>query len=400
MSESRSPWPIALFSALLGGAVAVLLALLLGLGGDDTTTTVVQQAPLANTREAADGHDALTARDIYVRDAPGVVFVSATVGGAGNSALGQQGGGSATGSGFVIDKQGTILTNAHVVDNATKVNVQFQDDKVVEAKILGRDRSTDLAVLKVDPRKLDLKPLSLGSAKDVAVGDPVVAIGNPFGLDRTLTTGVVSAKQRQIQGLVSGFRISDVIQTDAAINPGNSGGPLIDASGRVIGINTQIATDGNTPGNVGIGFAVPIDTARKLLPDLKKGSVETGYLGITTRPVDESLKGLNLPVKRGALVVSVAPNSPAGKAGIRAGEIPAQIAGEAISLGGDIIVAVDGVDVADSEELSAKIGDKRKGDVVKITFLRDGKKRTVEVKLAARPQTDAGVPETPTQTQP
>ena len=270
----------------------------------------------------------------------------------------------------------------------------------MQAKILGRDRSTDLAVLKVDPKGLELKPLILGSAKDVEVGDPVVAIGNPFGLDRTLTTGVVSAKQRQIQGLVAGFRISDVIQTDAAINPGNSGGPLIDAGGRVIGINTQIATDGSTPGNVGIGFAVPIDIARKLLPDLKKGSVETGYLGITTRPVDESLKGLNLPVKRGALVVSVAPGSPAGKAGIRAGEIPAQIAGEAISLGGDIIVAVDGKNIADSESLSAKIGNKRKGDVVRITILRDGKKRTVEVKLAARPQTDAGVPEQPGSTQP
>ena len=251
----------------------------------------------------------------------------------------------------------------------------------------------------VEPKGLDLKPLNLGSAKDVEVGDPVVAIGNPFGLDRTLTTGVVSAKQRQIKGLVD-FSIDNVIQTDAAINPGNSGGPLIDAGGRVIGINTQIATDGSTPGNVGIGFAVPIDIARKLLPDLKKGSVETGYLGITTRPVDESLKGLNLPVKRGALVVSVAPGSPAGKAGIRAGEIPAQIAGESISLGGDIITAVDGKEIADSEALSAQIGDKRKGDIVRITFLRDGKKRTVEVKLAARPQTDAGVPDQPSSTQP
>ena len=391
MTETRSPWPIAIFSSLLGGAVAVALAFALGLGDGDTTT-VIQQAPLANTRAASDG-EVLTARDIYVRDAPGVVFVQAQVGGSTAAPLGQQPQqGSATGSGFVIDKQGTILTNAHVVDNATKVKVQFQNDKVVEAKILGRDRSTDLAVLKVDPKGLDLKPLILGSAKDVEVGDPVVAIGNPFGLDRTLTTGVVSAKQRQIQGLVAGFRISDVIQTDAAINPGNSGGPLIDAGGRVIGINTQIATDGSTPGNVGIGFAVPIDTARKLLPDLKKGSVETGYLGITTRPVDDSLKGLNLPVKKGALVVSVAPNSPAGKAGIRAGEIPAQIAGEAISLGGDIIIAVDGKEIADSEGLSAQIGDKRKGDAVRITFLRDAKRRTVEVKLAARPQSDEGLP--------
>ncbi len=391
MTNSRSPWPVAIFSSLLGGSVAVALAFALGLG-DGNTTTVIQQAPLANTRTAADG-DALSARDIYVRDAPGVVFIQAQVSRATQTPLGQQQQqGAATGSGFVIDDQGTILTNAHVVDGATQVTIQFQNDKIVEAKILGRDRSTDLAVLKVDPKGLALKPLSLGSANDVEVGDPVVAIGNPFGLDRTLTTGVVSAKQRQIQGLVAGFRISDVLQTDAAINPGNSGGPLIDAGGRVIGINTQIATEGGSPGNIGIGFAVPIDTARKLLPDLKKGSVETGYLGITTRPVDASLKGLNLPVKRGALVVSVAPGSPAGKAGIRAGEISAQIAGEAISLGGDIITAVDGKEVKDSESLSAQIGDKRKGDVVRITFLRDAKRRTVEVKLAARPQTDAGLP--------
>ncbi len=191
-----------------------------------------------------------------------------------------------------------------------------------------------------------------------------------------------------------------MIQTDAAINPGNSGGPLIDATGRVIGINTQIATDGTSGGNVGIGFAVPIDTARKLLPDLRKGSVETGYLGITTRPVDDSLKGLNLPVDEGALVVSVAPGSPASKAGIKAGDIPAQIAGEAISLGGDIIVAVDGQDIEDSETLTARIGGKRKGDQVRITYVRDGKRKTVRVKLAARPQTDDGLPAQPGSQQP
>ncbi len=397
MTNSRSPWPVAIFSALLGGGVAVALAFALGLGDGDTTT-IVRQAPLASGPVKSDG-EALTARSIYIRDAPGVVFVQAKVSRPSNSPFGlQQQEGEATGSGFVIDRQGTIITNAHVVDGASKVTVQFQDDKTVEAKILGRDRSTDLAVLKVDTKGLDLKPLKLGSAKDVEVGDPVVAIGNPFGLDRTLTTGVVSAKQRQIPGLVSGFRISDVIQTDAAINPGNSGGPLIDATGRVIGINTQIATDSG--GNVGIGFAVPIDTARKLLPDLRKGSVETGYLGITTRPVDASLKGLNLPVDKGALVVSVAPGSPASKSGIKAGDIPAQIAGEAISLGGDIIVAVDGQDIEDSETLTARIGGKRKGDQVRITYLRDGKRKTVRVKLAARPQTDDGLPAKPGSQQP
>jgi S1-C subfamily serine protease len=390
----KSPWPIAIFSALLGGAVAVALALLLGLGGEGDTTTVIRQAPLAAAGGEKNDGDALTARDIYTRDAPGVVFIQSDITRTASSPLGgvTPESGEATGSGFVIDTAGTILTNAHVVDNATKVTVRFQSGKEVEAKILGRDRSTDLAVLKVDPKGLSLKPVRLGSAKDVEVGDPVVAIGNPFGLDSTLTTGVVSAKQRQIPALVSGFRISDVIQTDAAINPGNSGGPLIDAAGEVIGINTQIATGGTSNGNVGIGFAVPIDIARKLLPDLKKGSVETGYLGITTRPVDASLKALNLPVDKGALVVSVAQNSPADKAGIKAGDIPAQIQGEAISLGGDIIVAVDGKDIPSSEALTDQIGDKRKGDVVRITLVRQGKRKTVKVTLAARPQTDAGLP--------
>ena len=393
MQSTRSPWPVAIFSALLGGAVAVGLALLLGLGGGDTTT-VIRQAPLAATGAKGDDGDALTARAIYMRDAPGVVFVQSEITRTATTPLGgvTPESGEATGSGFVIDTDGTILTNAHVVDNATKVTVQFQNDKQVEAKILGRDRSTDLAVLKVDPKGLGLKPLKLGSSNDVEVGDPVVAIGNPFGLDRTLTTGVVSAKQRQIPALVSGFRITDVIQTDAAINPGNSGGPLIDAAGEVIGINTQIATGGTSNGNVGIGFAVPIDIASKLLPDLKKGSIETGYLGISTRPIDDSLKGLNLPVKKGALVQSVAKGGPADKAGIKAGDIPAQLKGESLSLGGDIIFAVNGKPIDNSEALTNLIGGLRKGDVVKVTLLRGGKKRVVSVTLAARPQTDAGLP--------
>ena len=272
MSNSRSVWPVAIFSALLGAVIAVGLAAVLGVGGTDTKT-VVQQTPLSNLRPAsAKTGEALTARDIYKRDAPGVVFISADVVSQSQSPFGlpQQQQGQATGSGFVINKDGQILTNAHVVDGAKKVKVTFANDKTVDAKVVGADRSTDVALLKVDPSGLDLKPLTLGSAKDVQVGDPVVAIGNPFGLDRTLTTGVVSALQRQISGL-NGFSIDHVIQTDAAINPGNSGGPLIDSAGEVIGINSQIETGGSGRGNVGIGFAVPIDTARKLLPELAKG---------------------------------------------------------------------------------------------------------------------------------
>ena len=264
MQSSRSPWPIAIFSALLGGAVAVGLALLLGLGGGDTTTVMQPGAARRDRRQGRRRRRADRARHLRARRAGRRLRRSRTITRTATTPLGGVTPEQRRGDGLGLrDRQatGTILTNAHVVDNATKVTVQFQNDKQVEAKILGRDRSTDLAVLKVDPKGLDLKPLKLGSATDVEVGDPVVAIGNPFGLDRTLTTGVVSAKQRQIPALVSGFRITDVIQTDAAINPGNSGGPLIDAAGEVIGINTQIATGGTSNGNVGIGFAVPIDIA-------------------------------------------------------------------------------------------------------------------------------------------
>ena len=186
---------------------------------------------------------------------------------------GQQSENVSTGSGFVVDGQGFILTNAHVVDGATDVRVSFSDNKTREARVVGKDQSTDLAVLKVDPAGLDLRPLELGDSKTVQVGDPTVAIGNPFGLDRTLTTGVISALQRRISA-PNGFGIDNVIQTDAAINPGNSGGPLIDAAGRVIGINSQIATggggtSGSSGGSIGIGFAVPVNTAKEVIPQLK-----------------------------------------------------------------------------------------------------------------------------------
>ncbi len=399
MTKSRSPWPIALFSALVGGVAAVALAAAVGVGGGSTTTTVVQQSPLSNVRPAADKAGAgLTAADIYKTDGTGVVFIRANVVESTTSAFGfpQQQQGEATGSGFVIGKDGTILTNAHVIDGATKVTVQFANNKTLTAKVVGKDRSSDIALLKVDPKGMNLTPLSLGSAKDVQVGDPVVAIGNPFGLDRTLTTGVVSAKQRQIQGL-NGFAIDNVIQTDAAINPGNSGGPLIDSAGKVIGINSQIETGSSSKGNVGIGFAVPIDTAIKLLPQLKKGAtVTTGYLGISARTIDSSLSGLNLPVDAGALVEVVQPGSPAAKAGIKAGDIPAQLNGASVTLGGDIIVKVDNKTITSSDGLSSYIASKKKGDTVKVEVIRDGKHRTFSVVLAERPQSTPATPQTQT----
>jgi len=255
----------------------------------------------------------------------------------------------------------------------------------VNAKILGKDESTDLALLKVDPAGMHLVPLQLGSSSAVQVGDPAVAIGNPFGLERTLTTGVISAVHRPIQA-PNGFQIDDAIQTDAPINPGNSGGPLIDATGKVIGINSQIETGGSGNGSIGIGFAVPIDTAKKIIPELKKsGRVDRGYLGVSTTTIDKSLSGLGLPVKQGALVQSVTPGSPADKAGLRPGDISASVNGNPIQLGGDIITEVDGKAVRSNDDLTAAIAGRKPGDKVTITFKHDGKDRTVIVTLSDRP---------------
>jgi putative serine protease PepD len=390
----KSLIPVAAVSAVLGCAASVGLVVALGLGGGHTTT-VVQQAPLRGDDTSGASSAGLTPRDIYKRAGPGVVFIRAQVVEQSQSPFDfgfpQEQRGEATGSGFVIDRDGTILTNAHVVAGATKVTVQFADKHVVDARILGRDESTDLAVLKVSATQSELRPLTLGSSRGVQVGDPTIAIGNPFGLERTLTTGVVSATKRTIQA-PNGFEIDGVIQTDAAINPGNSGGPLLDATGRVVGINSQIETGGSGGGNVGIGFAIPIDTAKRLLPELEKtGKVDRGFLGIESPlTIDDSLSDLNLPVDHGVLVQTVTPGSPADKAGIQGGDIVARVDNNEIRLGGDIITAVDGRKLHTGDDLLNAIAGKKQGDKVKIDLLHDGRKRTVEVTLAARPTQTRG----------
>jgi S1-C subfamily serine protease len=342
-------------AALVGGAVVAAVLLLTGAAGGDETKTVFGGADLANPKTGA-----LTPREIYKRDAPGVVFVTADVTQAA-SPFGTQQRGQATGSGFVIGKGGSIVTNAHVVEGATRVSVRFGDSKRTRARVAGRDPSTDLALLLVDPGGLDLHPLDLGSSKGIQVGDPTVAIGNPFGLDRTLTTGVVSALQRSIPSLQPGFSINDVIQTDAAINPGNSGGPLIDPFGKVIGVNSQIETGGGGSGNVGIGFAVPIDTAKEVIPQLRKsGTVERAYLGVSTSTVGGG---------GGARVERVEPGSPAARAGIREG---------------DVIRRVEGERIDSNAELSAAIERRKPGSVVTIELLRGAGKRSLDVKLGDR----------------
>jgi putative serine protease PepD len=383
-------------SALIGGGIVVAVVAAAGdLGKSEKTVTTVQASPIAPSN-ASQQTTGLTPHDIYVKDAPGVAFVTSTIVQKTESPFNLFGGGEsqrqgqATGSGIVIDNNGTILTNYHVVENAIKVTVSFEKGKTVNAQVVGKDPSNDLAVLRIHPDGLTLHPLTLGSSTGVQVGDPVLAIGNPFDLERTLTTGVISALQRQITA-PNGFAIDNVLQTDAPINPGNSGGPLLDASGRVIGINSQIETGGSGGGSVGIGFAVPIDTAKSEISQLEKGGTVRGaYIGLTSLTIDGSLSALNLPVKSGALVQSVQKGTPAERAGIRGGTVSGSTEGGQVAVGGDIIVSIDGKQVNSSEDLANDISAKRPGDRVTVGLERANGKggyahKTVSVTLASRP---------------
>ena len=265
------------------------------------------------------------------------------------------------------------------------MTVEFDDEKSVDAKVIGKDTSIDIAVLKVNGGKNKLNPLPLGNSDDLKVGDPVIAIGNPFGLDRTVTTGIVSALQRQITA-PNGFTIKKVIQTDASINPGNSGGPLLDADGKVVGVNSQIATAGG--GSEGVGFAVPINTVRKAIPDLKsKGKVDRAFMGITGMKlgVDE-LKDLNLPTDEGVLIQEVSKDGPAEKAGLKGGDTQVTVNGQTVMLGGDIIKEVDGKKIKDMKEVVDIVDAKKPGDKIEVKYIRDKKEKTATVTLGNRPE--------------
>jgi S1-C subfamily serine protease len=337
----------------------------------DTTREVVSQSTIGEAGSDS-GEGGRTISDIYKKEGRAVVFIEAR-GVSNESPFGvppQEG--TATGSGFVVDRDGTILTNDHVVEGASEVTVRFKEEgSAIDAQLKGRDPSTDLAVLEIDPDDMKgVTPMPLGSSRTAEVGDPVVAIGNPFGFTRTVTAGIISAKQRQITA-PNGFPIRNVIQTDASINPGNSGGPLLDGQGNVIGINSQIATGGGQ-GNVGIAFAVPVDTAKQLLPRLKAGDeIERAYLGVEMAPLTEEIaRQLRLPVERGALIQSAVPDGPADDAGLRER---------------DVITKIGGRTVTSPDDVAGEIASKKPGDTAEVEYYRGGDRKTAEVELGERP---------------
>ena len=385
-------------AALLGGAVVAVVGAILLLTGavkssGGGTTTIERQtaAPIASTSGEEEGGN--TVDQIYKADGDGVAFIESELEATESESFNpfiepeSQSGGTATGSGIVIDDKGHILTNNHVIEGASKIQVKLgESDHEYTAEVVGTDPASDLALIKVDAPTSELDPLTLGDSDAVEVGDPVVAIGNPFGLDRTVTSGIVSALQRQIQA-PNGFSIDNVIQTDAAINPGNSGGPLINSAGEVIGINSQIETGGGNDGNVGIGFAIPINTAKSVIQELEtNGSVEHAYLGIEGGTITPELaKAVNLPVEDGVLIQSVEKGGPADKAGIEGGSTQATIAGAEITLGGDIITEADGKKITNMEQIIELVNSKKVGEEVTLKLLRGGKEKTATVTLGKRP---------------
>jgi S1-C subfamily serine protease len=385
-------------SALLGGAVVAAfgwIAIAAGWIDAQSSTTTTVAAPISAPVDSNERSDANVVNQIYRHDGQGVAFIEAEEEeeSPGLNPFGEPegggGGGIATGSGFLIDTEGHIVTNNHVVEGATRVEVKLGSSNTSHtAEVVGADPATDVALLKVDVPADQQHPLSLGDSAKVHVGDPVVAIGNPFGLDRTVTAGIVSALQRQIQA-PNGFSISHVIQTDAAINPGNSGGPLIEAAGNVIGINSQIQTGGGGNGNVGIGFAVPIDTAREVVRQLEQhGEVKHAYIGINGSSVTPALaKALKLPVEQGVLVSEVVKGGPADKAGVEGGDTEATIEGARFTLGGDIITEMDGKPIASMEDLIDFMNEAHPGDKLELTVLRgDNEEKTFAVTLGVRPE--------------
>jgi S1-C subfamily serine protease len=379
--------------AVIGGGLALGGAAALGKLGDHTTVQQATPAAPASTStvQPARSQRGLTPEQIYNQDGPGVVQITATSvtqvpADPFNFLPSTPQTSQSLGSGFVIDRAGHIVTNFHVIQGAQKVQVSFSGQDQLPAQVVGKDRSTDLAVLKIDAHARALTPLPLGNSTGVRVGDPVYAIGNPFGLTRTLTTGVVSAVQRQIFA-PNGVPIDSAIQTDAAINHGNSGGPLIDAGGRVIGVTSQIQTGSSqNQGNVGIGFAIPVNTVRDIAGQIiAHGQAQHAFLGLSADSITPQLKKLfNLPTSQGLLVREVTRGSGAAKAGIKGGTTQVVVEGETYLVGGDIITKIDGKPMNDVDQLFSVVQQKHPGDSMKIELWHNGSQKTVTAKLGTR----------------
>jgi S1-C subfamily serine protease len=369
-----------LAAAALGGGVAFVVGTVVWDG--DGTTTVLGDGLATSSSEpqnVSDAGGALAGR-IYRNAAPGVVQVTSSI--QQPDFFGSQEG-QALGSGFVIDKLGHVITNFHVVDGASEIFVNFSGNDRMRAELVGTDPSTDIAVVKIDANQRALTPLPLGDSDAVRVGDPVVAIGNPFGLDRTVTAGIVSAVQREIVA-PNGYLIDKVIQTDASINRGNSGGPLLNARGEVIGVNSQIESESG--GNVGIGFAVPTNTVREVAAALiEDGKIEHPYLGIRMQTIDEALAELARVPDRGVLVTEVIPGSPAAEAGLEGGATSVVVDGQTYQLGGDVITKVDQENVETADEVQEIVTSSDPGDELTLGIDRDGAEQTVTVTLGLRP---------------
>jgi S1-C subfamily serine protease len=379
-------------AAIAGGAI--VLGGAAAMGRLDRSTEVVREQTTASSEPAAfvQGRH-LSIHDVYEEAAPGVVHITATtkVEQPADPFFGTPGGTQeqqAVGSGFVIDKSGHLVTNDHVVAGATSVRVSFSDNESMNAKIVGEDPATDIAVLRVAAPSRALRPLALGNSDAVQVGDQVIAIGNPLGYDRSVTSGIVSAVGRSIEAPNQVSTIGHAIQTDAALNHGNSGGPLLNASGQVIGVNAQIAPS-SSGANIGIGFAIPINTVRDVAGELiKSGKVEHSFLGIEAKAIDPQIaRILHLPVQHGLLIAKVIGGTGAERAGLKAGKTAVLVAGESWPAGGDIVVRADGRPVATVEALRDLIARKKPGDSVTLDLLRNTTRVRVKVKLGRQPAT-------------